>query len=477
MSYTTNVPQPTFTPVGFVAPPESAILDGVQADYASAFGSNLNPALNTPQGQLGTSTTAIISDVNDQFVLLTQNMDPAYASGRFQDGIGRIYFLTRNPAEPTVLEITCGGLSGAVVPVGTAQVQDPSGNIYSCTQAGTFSSAGTVTLGFACQTTGPTPVPETVSIYQSVFGWNTAVVASGEVGNVVESRAAFEARRQATVAANAQGILDSVLGAVYEVPGVLSAFVTENDTSSPLVVQGVTLQGNSLYVAAYGGAAAEVAYAIWTKKNPGCGYNGNTTIDVQDPNPAYGGSGPTYAVKFTTPTAEPVCFNVTLKNSASVPSNVLQLVQGGLLAGFTGADGGARAGIAATVYASRYYGDVAALGPWVNIETIQLGCNNNPNASFTGSIAAGTLDVTAVTFGPLAVGQFVYGTTVPVASGSSIVSQLTGTPGLVGTYLLAVNQTTASQTMTSVAADDNLAVLNADQIPTFATADIAVTLV
>ena len=59
----TNVPAPTFGPTGFVAPAESAILAGVQADQQAAFaaaGIALNPSLTSAQGQLATSLTAII---------------------------------------------------------------------------------------------------------------------------------------------------------------------------------------------------------------------------------------------------------------------------------------------------------------------------------------------------------------------------------------------------------------------------------
>lgn len=83
---TTNVPAPTFGPTGFVAPSESAILAGVQADFQAAFGGNLNfgtvsgsQTNPTPQGQLATSQAAIIGAAYDIFCNLTQMVDPAYA--------------------------------------------------------------------------------------------------------------------------------------------------------------------------------------------------------------------------------------------------------------------------------------------------------------------------------------------------------------------------------------------------------------
>ena len=133
---TTAVPQPIWnTATGFQVPTTAALLAGAQADYSAAFNAALNFALTTPQGQLTSSEAAIISNLYQLFVLYTQQMDPNYSSGRMQDGIGYIYFQTRNSAEPTVLQVACNG-SNATLPVSVsggppaAQVIDQNGNIY-----------------------------------------------------------------------------------------------------------------------------------------------------------------------------------------------------------------------------------------------------------------------------------------------------------------------------------------------------------
>ena len=56
----TNVPPIVFTPTGLQVPQEAEVLTGVFEDYDDAFGGGLNPALETPQGQLVSSTAAII---------------------------------------------------------------------------------------------------------------------------------------------------------------------------------------------------------------------------------------------------------------------------------------------------------------------------------------------------------------------------------------------------------------------------------
>ncbi len=97
----TSVPKPQWTQTGFVIPQTADILTGVQADINAAFGGNLNMDLTTPQGQLASSETAVLDNANQTFLYYTQQVDPAYASGRMQDAIARIYFISREiPPSP-----------------------------------------------------------------------------------------------------------------------------------------------------------------------------------------------------------------------------------------------------------------------------------------------------------------------------------------------------------------------------------------
>jgi hypothetical protein len=67
--------------------------------------------------------------------------------------------------------------------------------------------------------------------------------------------------------------------------------------------------------------------------------------------------------------------------------------------------------------------------------------------SVTGSIAANVLTVTAVGSGALVVGATLSGT--GVTTGTTIVSQLSGTPGGIGTYQVSTQETAASTTITA----------------------------
>ena len=471
---TTSVPFPTFGPKGFIAPAEIDILNGVLSDINTAFGGGLNLNLETPQGQLASSMTAVIGNVNDTFLFYTQQVDPSYADGRMQDGIARIYFLERKPALSTVVQAVCAGATGTVIPLG-ALAQAADGNIYSCTLAGTIGASGSVTLTFACQLAGAIACPagNLTQIYEAIPGWDSINnPVDGVIGQDTESRIDFETRRFDSVANNAMGFLPALLGSVLKIDGVIDAYVTENVTNGSVTVQGVTLLPHSLYVCVTGGSAPDVAKAIWEKKAPGCDMTGNTTVTVFDDESGYDPPLPSYQIKFQVPDELPVLFAVNIVNSAQVPADATTQIQNAIISAFAGGDGGSRARIGSTIYASRFYAPVAALGSWVQLISIDIGSQNTPAATITGSIggstSGGILTVASIlSGGPIAVGQFVSGSATgsAVALGTQITGQLSGSAGGTGTYSLNISQILPTSTIKLSTANQNSVSCQIDQAP------------
>lgn len=442
----TSVPSITIGPTGAVAPTESAILAGRQADINAALGGNQASQLTTPQGQLAVSDAAIIADANAQILANLNGVDPAVASGRMQDAIGNIYFLTRIPATPTQVTARCIGQVGVVIPV-NAQAVDQAGNIYLNTAQGIIGAGGYVDLIFNCATTGPIACPGATApngylnrIYQAIPGWDAINnTTDGIVGRDVETRSQFESRRQLSVAQNSAGWAGSVLGAVLAVPGVVDAYVYENpltvtsgsvftgsisgatltvtgspvgaiavgqtiysgatdgtvittlgsgtggagtygvsipqtvgSTSMSAAFGGVPLDPNSIFVSAYGGDPQAVCAAIWSRKSPGCNYNGSETHTVYDTSPHYSVQ-PSYSVSYTIATPTAVKIAVSLQAGAQVPSDAVAQVQAAVMAAFTGSDDGPPSRIGSPIFASRFYGGVSALGSWARIYSILIG--------------------------------------------------------------------------------------------------------
>lgn len=373
----TNVPPIVFTPVGPELPQESAILAGVRADIDSAFGGGVNPAVETPQGQIASSLSRIIADKNEQIALFVAQVDPDTSSGAFQDAIARLYFLDRKPGTPTAVACLCTGGAFTVIPAGS-QAQDTSGNTYISTQTVQIPFEGNVTIQFVNVVDGPIPCPAgtLTTIVSAVNGWESITnLADGVLGNLVESQSAFAFRRAQSVALNGRGSLPSIYAAVFDVPGVIDVCVRENTTNA-VVTNGATnypLAPHSLYVAAIGGNADEIGKAIWLKKDVGCDYNGNTSVVVTDES-GYLPPLPTYTVKFQIPAALPILFAVNIASSPDLPMDIVSRVKNTIIAVFTGEyPGSTRVRIGSLLRASSFYNAINLIDSSVALLSIKLG--------------------------------------------------------------------------------------------------------
>ena len=387
MTYLSSVPKIEFTAAGLVIPQETDILTGVQADYNAAFGGNLNSALETPQGQLASSHTAVIADKNSEFAYIVNQIDPQYADGRFQDAIARIYCLTRKPATSTSVTVDLIGANGATIPEGTF-AQDTNGNTYACAGTVSIGSTGTVAATFNNVDTGPIPCAAgtLTQIYQAISGWDAITnPTDGVLGSNAESRADFEYRRQNSVFINAKGSLGSIYAAVFNITDVIDVYATENNTDAAILVGSTnySLLPHSLYVAVEGGVNSEIADAIWIKKDTGCNYNGNTSVIVTDT--SYSSPQPTYTIKFNRPSLVPILFAISIVSNPSLPSDIIQQIKTAIIKRFNGQDGTNRERIAGIVYASRYYSAVAALDD-IAIVSILIGTSTATLTSITNGI-------------------------------------------------------------------------------------------
>ena len=376
MAITTNVPSIQFTESGLVLPQESAILFGVQQDIDGAFGGGVNPALETPQGQLASSTTAIIGDNNNQFAYFINQVNPDFATGFMQDAIGRIYFLERKPGTYTTASVICVGAAGTVIPAGFRIVSTSTDNDYLCTDGGTIPASGSIELQFHCAVLGPIPCPpNTLTISQILPGLDRVNNPdAGIPGTDVENRADFEYRRKQSVAINASGTIQAIQANVLAVDGVIDAYSYENVLDTPITIGStdVTLVPHSIYVCVAGGEKEDIIKAIWERKDNGCNYNGNTEGIVYDTE-NYSSPYPEYPVKYQIPDSVPILFDIKIAKNSALPSDIVDLVKAAVISAFSGGDGGQRARIGAYIYASRFYAPISNINPSISIVSVLIG--------------------------------------------------------------------------------------------------------
>lgn len=393
----TSVPDVTITENGLSVPEIADVLSGRLTDLVTALSVNnstngLSPStsLSSPQGQIAMSDTEIVAQVYDKLLVLFNQINPDYASGRFQDGIGQIYFMERIAGAGTVVTATVTGAVGTIIPAGSTAI-DSNGYIYATTSDTTIPAGGSTTIDFTNQTNGPIAcaVGALSQIYRAVPGWDAVYnYSTGVVGTDTESRIAFETRRKDSVFRGSRNQDGSVRAALLATSGVLDAYVWSNREDAT-VNKGTTnfpILPHSIYISVYGGSDADVAGAIFGTYNPGANMNGDTTYTIMDD--SYQPPQPQYLMQWQRAVATPVYFRVTIDGSLNPPSDITSQVQQVIQNAFNGlVDGIPKSRIGSTISASRYYAPVIAIdSSSVSILSLTVSLDNS---TFGASVTMG----------------------------------------------------------------------------------------
>jgi uncharacterized phage protein gp47/JayE len=368
---------------GLSAPDTAEIRQGVAADWAQAFADPDLPPLDTepttPAGQLIDAETAEIEAMNAAVLFLANMFNPRVSEGRWQDALGYIYFLERKLDEPTVVTCQVTGLNGTVIPYG-AVVQSSTGYNLICNRAVTIGPAGQAETTFRCAETGPLPfAPHSVnSIITVIPGWDSVDnAAAGAVGRDMETRAEFEARRHASVAANAHGGAAALFGAIANIPGVLDCQVLENIGPTPIVKYGVTVPGHGVTVCVYGGEDEAIAEAIYRKKANGADTGGNTRVVYS----AADFHNAAYEYLILRPETINFWIRVKLGAGTFFTGALTEALKQALFNDFYGLNresNSPRVGLAQTVFASRFYCPAMSVPGVRNIQEIEVALSEGP---------------------------------------------------------------------------------------------------
>lgn len=358
-----------FSPQTGLYPDEiETVREAVREDWVLAFRKDGLPDLNTepetPAGQLIDSQTAAIVDKDSEVLYLAQQFNPLTAEGIWQDALGEIYFLKRKRATSSTAVCVCTGLAGTVIQAGSVIKSTEDNSEWVCVGTVTIPQGqSSVQAMFTASQPGPvTASPDTLTRIVTVTpGWDAVTnPAAAVAGSTQESQAAFENRRYNSVAANARGSVNALYGTIANLEGVLDVLVLENTTSDPRQEWGVTIPGHSVWISVVGGQDADIAEAIYRKKDAGCGTSGNTQVTFQDIGLPW---KPIYTYNIERPAPLPFGVRVTIRKTGSMPYDITEKIKEVILADFNGQGaGGLRVGMAQNVYASRFYCPVLGVG-------------------------------------------------------------------------------------------------------------------
>lgn len=252
------------------------------------YGSDIDLASSSPDGQEMMLFLQIIIDMEDLLVQIYNTFDPDNAIGVILDQRVAINGIQRQAGTHTVQNITLGisqalnlyGIDQTAQPIYT--VADNAGNQWVLQTSQSIGAPGTYVYSFQAAQPGAiqsaiNTITVPVTIVLGVTSINNPTTYS-TLGINEESDATLRERRRKSVSLASQGYLAGLLAALENIPGVSGAFIYEND-SSATNVDGVP--GHSIWVIMAGtGTAAAIANAIYTKRNAGCGMFGQIQYAV-----------------------------------------------------------------------------------------------------------------------------------------------------------------------------------------------------
>lgn len=275
-------------PTGLTTATRAELVAAMTTALQTVYGADINLASDSPDGQWMNIIVQAALDSQDLLTQIYNNFDPDNAVGVILDQRVAINGIQRQAGTFTVTDITITasqalnlyGLDQTLQPIYT--VADNAGNQWQLQNSQSIASPGSYIYTFQAAQPGailtvPNTITVPVTIVLGVSSINNPTTYS-TLGINEETDAELKVRRQKSVALASQGYLAGLLAALENVNGVTSAFIHENVTGS---TDADGVPGHSIWVIVAGtGAAADIASAIYTKRNAGCGMKGSISFTI-----------------------------------------------------------------------------------------------------------------------------------------------------------------------------------------------------
>jgi hypothetical protein len=172
------------------------------------------------------------------------------------------------------------------------------------------------------------------------------------------------------VAKNSHGSRLSLQGALSALDGVLDCLVLENKTDQTVTQQGISMISHSVGICIYGGEDDDIAETIYNKLDAGCGTNGETTVTYISSDTAVN------SYKIYRPAPTDIYIDVTINQTTTTPSTIVEDVQNAILNDFLGNDlnsGNIRRGCGQIIYASSFSVATIKTAGVTDLVSIQIG--------------------------------------------------------------------------------------------------------
>jgi uncharacterized phage protein gp47/JayE len=276
MAYTA----PTITGSGLSIPTYNDILEELVNEARIIYGQDIYLGTDSQDYQFLSIFASKAFDIMQLLQLVYNNRSPGTAVGLALDSIVKMNGISRKAKSYSTCPVILSGT--ALTLVNNGVVQDITGYKWNLPSTVTIGSEGTVTVTATCQVAGPisASVGDISLIVTPTYGWTSVTNSvSASLGSNTETDAELRARQSISVSLTGLTVLDSIRGAIAELPSVIRYKIYENDTNT---IDANGLVAHSIAAVADGGTDSDIANAIFKKKAPGVYTQGTTSVSVID---------------------------------------------------------------------------------------------------------------------------------------------------------------------------------------------------
>lgn len=309
------------TPTGFNRKRLDLLLEELNSEMKAIFGDNFNVSPESPDGQVN----GIKAESDANLWELTEEaynaFNPGAVTGVTLSNLVQLNGLTRLAATSSRAQLTITGTAGTVIPADSLISTSDTGDQFATEVGITLDGSGNGAVFASSISIGPIQaLAGTLTVIDTpITGWATVTNSSNAtVGTDEETDVELRARRERSVAQQAQNILDALYSAVNNLDGVSQAVVLENDTDTE---DANGLPPHSFQVIVVGGDNTEIANIIWKNKPAGIKAFGTTTEAIVD------SQGISHNISFSRPTEVNIFVEVTLTTDSDYPTDGDELIK------------------------------------------------------------------------------------------------------------------------------------------------------
>lgn len=295
-------------------PEYESIRSGMADAFRAIYGRDLNLDPDTKDGQLIGVLSLALYDYGVAALAAFQSFRPDQAQGEGLSALVKINGIRRRIPTRSTVDLLLVGQAGTVVRQG--QARDAANRLWDLPEEVVIPVSGQIVATATAREVGAVEAPPgSVNVIATpTRGWQTVTnPTAGATGASVETDAELRARQAQSTALPALTMLESIVSAVSDLPGVTAVSAQENNTGT---ADANGLPPHSFAVVVRGGDADAIARTIAAKKGPGPATHGNTERATVDP------FGLTRTVRFFRPANVAVRVSLTIQPKPGYTSDL-----------------------------------------------------------------------------------------------------------------------------------------------------------